>query len=281
MNKNVIWAALLAVLLGAGLFAWRTLSRTRTTIGSDASTRVALSAIDHTPFDGLLQKYVDAEGLVAYAKWKADAADVKALDDYLAHLASADPEQSASRGEELAYWINAYNALTLKGVLGVYPTTSIRKHASPVAYDPTLKENLWFDLYLQAGSRRVNLTAIEHDILRPLDARVHFGLVCAARGCPPLRQHAYTTEGVEAELDANARRFFRREDSFQAYEDTRTVHVTELLKWYATDFGKTPAAGVRTLKRFYPDADSLGWIDQDPLKVEYLSYDWSLNDQDP
>lgn len=281
MNVRWLLALLLAGLIGSGLAAWRTLTRTQVTVGGNGTAaRIALGDVDHSAFDALLQKYVDRQGLVAYARWKAEAADVQALDDYLAHLASADPEQAASRPAQLAYWINAYNALTLKGILGVYPTSSIRNHASPVKYDPRLKQNLWFDLYLQAGSRKVNLTEIEHQILRPMgDPRIHFGLVCASRGCPPLRQNAYTPANVEAELDANARRFFGREENFQAYEDTRTIHVSELLKWFAEDFGKTPADGVRSLRRFYPEPDTLTWIDREPLKIEYLTYEWDLNDQ--
>jgi hypothetical protein len=281
MNAKWPWALLLVVLIVAGFFAWRTFSRPQTTVGGDrAVAGIALDSIDHSAFDALLQKYVDRQGMVAYARWNADAGDVKALDDYLAHLASADPDQPASQPAQLAYWINAYNALTLKGMLGVYPTSSIRNHASPLKYDPRLKENLWFDLYLQAGSRKVNLTDIEHKILRPLgDPRIHFGLVCASRGCPPLRQRAYTPENVDAELDANARRFFSREENFQAYEDTHTVHVSELLKWFAEDFGKTPVDGVRSLRRFYPEPDTLTWMDKDPIQIVYLTYEWDLNDE--
>lgn len=281
MKAKWLGAVGVAVLMAAGFVAYRTLSRPQLTVASSQGTpRVALGSVDHSAFDALLQKYVDRQGMVAYARWKASETDTKALDDYLAQLAAVDLDQPASRPAEFAYWMNAYNALTIKGVLGVYPTGSIRDHASPVKFDPRLKQNLWFDLYLQAGDRKVNLTDIEHKILRPMgDPRVHFGLVCASRGCPPLRQRAFTPENVDAELDANARRFFQREDNFQAYEDTRTVHVTELLKWYAEDFGKTPVEGVRRLRKFFPDSEPLDWMEKDPVKIEYLTYDWSLNDQ--
>jgi hypothetical protein len=282
--KRTLLIILIALLFAVGGFvAYRILTRPQMVVGGDSDVaRVSLDAVDHSGYDALLQKYVSSKGLVAYTKWKATPADVQALDAYLASLAAVDLSQPASRPAELAYWLNAYNALTLKGVLGVYPTDSIRNHASALKYDPRLTVNLWYDLYLQAGDRKVNLTEIEHRILRLRgDPRVHFGLVCASRGCPPLWNHAFTSENVDQALDDIARRFFTSEDNFQAYPETRTVALTELFKWYAEDFGKTPAEQLHKLRPYLPDTETLGWIEDGPVKIEYLQYDWYINDQGP
>jgi hypothetical protein len=277
----IVVAALLALI--AGLIGYRMFHRPTTVVGVSPTDvpRASLTAVDHSAFDALLQKYVDRQGFVAYAGWKADPGDVKALDDYLAQLGRVDLAAAASRAAQLAYWINAYNALTLKGVLGVYPTDSIRSHASALRYDPRLKVNLWYDLYLQAGDRQVNLTDIEHKILRPMgDPRIHFGLVCASRGCPPLRMRAYTADNVEAALDDNARRFFAREENFQADSENRSLHFSELLKWYDTDFGRTSEEVVQRVRPFLPEAETLDWLDRGGFRVEYdLRYEWDLNDQ--
>jgi hypothetical protein len=274
---------LLALLLG-GWLAHRVLNRSATVVGgaTPQAPRVPLENIDHAPFDALLQKYVDREGLVAYAKWKANAGDLQLLDDYLAHLGLVDLAAPASQQAQLAYWINAYNAITLKGVLGLYPINSIKEHASSLKYDPRLKTNLWYDLYLKVGERTVNLTDIEHKILRPMgDPRIHFALVCASRGCPPLRNRAYTAENVDQALDDNARRFFRLEQNFIGDGEARTLSFSEMLGWYAEDFGKTPLELVRRVRPFLPEKE-VDWLDDRPIRVDYdLKYDWSLNDQGP
>jgi hypothetical protein len=272
----------LVTLLIAGALGYRVLSRPQLVVGGSLTgKRVAFTDIDHSSYDALLQKYVDRRGLVAYARWKANAEDRAALDAYLSHLGEADPDRPASRQATLAYWINAYNALTIKGILDVYPTTSIRKHASPVKYDPTLKTNLWFDLHLRVGERRYNLTEIEHEVLRRMgEPRIHFALVCASRGCPPLRNHAYRADNVDDFLGGNARTFFAAEENFIASEDIRTLQISEILKWYAADFGATPQQQIHLLRPYFPETDTLGWLeDGKPIKIEYLSYDWDLNDQ--
>jgi hypothetical protein len=92
--------------------------------------RPALAGVDHAALDALLQKHVDEHGMVAYAAWKANGRDVQALDDYLARLSCVDLGKPTFQAARLAFWINAYNALTLKGILREYPTSSIRNHTA-------------------------------------------------------------------------------------------------------------------------------------------------------
>jgi hypothetical protein len=233
--------------------------------------RAPLAAVDHEPFGALLARFVDDRGRVAYAAWKADAAAVAALHAYLAALGRADVDAPSTREAALAFWINAYNALTLAGVLRVYPTGSIRDHTGRV-----FGFNIWKNLRLHAGGRTVSLAGIEHGILRGLDdPRVHFGLVCASNSCPALPRGAYTAAAVDEQLAASARAFLARPDVVRVGPDGRVEALSRLFKWYGTDFAPTTAGQLDALRPFLPaDADP-----DRPPAVAYLPYDWSLNDQ--
>ncbi len=166
--------------------------------------RPALTAVDHSQFDALLKKYVDDRGRVAYAKWNAAAGDVKHLDEYLALLSNVNLKEPATKEAKLAFWINAYNAVTIKGILREYPTTSIRNHTAKV-----LGYNIWKDLHLAVDDSTMSLDDIEHKVLRKLgEPRIHFAIVCASIGCPPLRCGAYTADKLNEQLDASAKKFW-------------------------------------------------------------------------
>jgi hypothetical protein len=231
--------------------------------------------LDHSAYDALLQRYVNDQGRVAYAAWKASAADVTALDDYLARLGCVNRARPAPSAAQLAYWVNAYNAVTLRGILREYPTTSIRNHTAKYGY------NLWKDLLLWVDGAEYSLDDVEHAVLRKMgEPRIHFAIVCASVGCPPLRNRAYTAADLDRQLTANAGRFFANPNNFRADAATRTVFLSQLLQWYGTDFGPTPAEQLRVLRRYLPSAETLDWLDGG-ASVRYLDYDWGLNDQHP
>src|SRR5262249_47479130 len=162
--------------------------------------------------------------------------DLEALDQYLASLGSVDLQAPTYGNAEIAFWINAYNALTLKGILEKYPTSSIRNHTSLV-----VGYNLWTDLLLPVDGRTYSLDDIEHDVLRGRlhEPRIHFALVCAAKGCPPLRNRPYALADLDNELADNARRFFARPENFRADAKERVVYLSELFDWYGQDFART------------------------------------------
>src|SRR5262249_21991693 len=161
-------------------------------------------SIEHRAWDNLLRRYVDDVGRVDYAGWKNRPGDVAALDEYLTLLSRADLRREAAGPARLAFWINAYNPLTVRGILREYPTASIQTHASGLG-----GYNIWRDLRLVVGDRRYSLGEIEHEVLRPLhEPRIHFAIVCASRGCPRLLNRAYTPAEVEQQLRENAQGFF-------------------------------------------------------------------------
>ncbi|GIW82721.1 MAG: DUF547 domain-containing protein [Gemmatales bacterium] len=240
------------------------------------NARTTISAVDHSSYDALLQRYVDDQGMVAYAQWKQNAADLKQLDDYLARLGCVDLQSSASKNDRLAFWINAYNALTLKGILKEYPTSSIRNHTAKIA-----GYNIWKDLLLWVDGQYYSLDDIEHSILRRMgEPRIHFAIVCASKGCPQLWNHAYSGKNLDAELTANARRFFAKPANFRADAQNRTVYLSQLLQWYGRDFASTSAGQLQRLRPYFPHPEQLGWLNG-KVTVRYLPYDWSLNDRAP
>jgi hypothetical protein len=236
---------------------------------------VPLERVDHATWDRLLRKYVDRDGMVDYAAWKASEADLGALKQYLATLIAADANAPTAKQGKLAYWINAYNALTVQGILDVYPTSSIRNHtAKLVGY------NIWDDLLLPVGDDEYSLNRIEHKILRKLgEPRIHFAIVCASIGCPRLLNEAYTPQKLETQLAENTRDFFARRKNFQADLAGREVRVSSILDWFGEDFGPTQRKGLAGLAKYMPDETAKRLVAGEDFSVSYLDYDWSLNEQ--
>ena len=267
----VSFAALLVTLLPQRLWAG-----SKVTVGAKVARQqqVSLDEIDHTAWDELLKKYCDDRGFVDYRGWKASQADVKKLDQYLAQLSSGNASLSAQRANQFAFWINAYNAVTVKGILREYPTTSIRNHtARLVGY------NIWHDLLLPVGGETYSLDQIEHKVLRPMgDPRIHFAIVCASIGCPPLLNEAYIGEKLNDQLDHNAKQFFADPEKFAA-TSRGELKLSQILKWFPEDFGDDQSARLRTIARFLPTPAARSLALSGKARVSYLEYDWGLNDQ--
>ena len=255
--------------------AWR-LSRPVVLVGREwpASERIAIGDVSHQAWDELLRRYVDPDGLVDYASWKQSTEGVRRLDDYLAALSQADERREATSSQRLAFWINAYNAVTVRGILREYPTTSIQNHVSRAwGY------NLWRDLKLIVGDRRVSLGEIEHAVLRPMsEPRIHFAIVCASRGCPRLLNEAYSAERLDEQLHRNTLAFFADPTKCSADEARHELHLSPILTWYAADFGSSTPAVLQRIADWLPEpAQAVARLPN--ARVSYLDYDWTLNDQ--
>jgi hypothetical protein len=229
----------------------------------------------HGLLDGVLQAHVDDEG---YVNYKALSANVGPLDAYLKVLERTDPK-SLSRDGRLAYWINAYNAFTLKLILNNYPLKSIRDIKKP-----------WDQEVWVAGAKTYSLNAIEHEILRKdyTEPRIHFAIVCASIGCPNLWNHAFREVSVYDELDAAAKRFIRSPKHVNlvfeksVFGGQKTVlNVSSIFKWFKDDFVTGDHASIADF--ILPHADKATAIAMrssgKDIKVGYLDYDWNLNER--
>ena len=238
---------------------------------------VSIDQIDHWDWDRLLKRHVDETGNVGYAAWKEAPADMQALDQYLIRLSRANPTLDASREARLAFWINAYNALTIRGILREYPTASIQNHVARM-----WGFNIWRDLLLHVGERNYSLGQIEHELLRPLrEPRIHFAIVCGSKGCPRLLNRAYQSSGLEQQLQENSRNFFADPHKLGYDASTGKLRLSPILKWYAEDFGESQAEMLDTIIPYLPERVSGRLPDKRTLRADYLDYDWSLNDQAP
>ena len=223
--------------------------------------------INNGDYDRLLKKYVDGKGLVAYGKWKANAADMKAFDDYISQFGKAG--NAASGNEKFASLVNAYNAFVLHWILENYPTESIW------ALNDSFKAKRH-----KLGGEMVSLNDIENDTLRPdFGYRTHAVLVCAARSCPPLQQSAYSAGGLDDQAARAYRTWLARPDLNEFFPDKNVADISSIFKWFKKDFDYT--GGVKAVLAKFGPASAQSMLKSGNYKLTYKSYNWGLNDQGP
>jgi uncharacterized membrane protein YdjX (TVP38/TMEM64 family) len=227
-------------------------------------------AFDHGTLDALLRAHVTREGLVDYAGLLAERSRLEA---YLEALAQA-PFADLGRDEKLALLINAYNAFTLKLVLDHWRQGELR----------SIKDidRPWDQVRWRVGASTWSLNQIEHEQVRPKfhEPRIHFALVCAARGCPRLRDEAYDAARLESQLEDQARRT-HADPRFLAFDaQAGVVRLSRLYDWYAGDFVQTGGSAVGYAARYAPELRRALDSGRTP-RVEWIEYDWSLNRTPP
>ena len=233
----------------------------------------------HAAYDALLKRYVQpsADGVnrVDYGKWKASAADVKALKDYIAAQAATQPSK-LPRNEAFAYWANLYNAITLTVVLDRFPVKSIRDIKSDGLLDPKAYLGPWRTKRVTVEGKAMSLDDIEHETMRPTfkDPRVHYSVNCASFGCPNLPAKAWNAATLEADLDAAAADFINHPRGVTVLAGN-TLKVSSIYKWFRDDFGGTDASVIAHLKKYAKPglAAQLAKV----TEVGEDQYDWLLN----
>ncbi len=230
-------------------------------------------AIDHSAWQAFLQRYVvpSADGIhrVAYAAVSAE--DRGRLDDYVRSL-SAEPVSQNTKAQQLAYWINLYNALTLRLVLDHYPVESIRD----IDISPGLfASGPWDKALVEVEGEAMTLNDIEHRVLRPIwgDPRIHYAVNCASIGCPNLQREAFTAGNSGRLLDAAARDYINHPRSVEVQGEG--VVLSSIYNWFAPDFEVD--GGVLAHLRRYAAPALAGRLAQEP-HISGYAYDWTLNE---
>jgi hypothetical protein len=240
-----------------------------------AAPAAAASSFDHSRFDALLRRHV-VDGMVDYDAFQASP-DFPA---YLEALFRADPAR-LDDSERLAFWINAYNAYTIQLVNKHGERESIRNINKTLGL--ALK-GPWRERLVRAGGRVYHLDDVEHDVIRKQwrEPRIHFALVCAAMGCPPLRSEAYTGARLDEQLEEQARRFLLGRPEIQRVDvEQAVVHGSPIYtRWYREDFGSSDAAIGSYLARFYADGPERELLRSGKFKLVATEYDWTLNSQE-
>ena len=229
------------------------------------NVKPAMPPVSHDIWDGLLKKHVNAEGFVDYKGMIKDSAKLK---QYLARLSSSHPQRAWSKEEQMAYWINAYNAFTVKLIVDNYPVASIKDIKNGIPFVNTV----WDIKFIKIQSETYDLNAIEHGILRKNfpDGRIHAAVNCASFSCPVLRNEAFTAKRLESQLDDSMRNFLNDPKRNKVGADK--AEISEIFNWFSGDF-KTDAGSVEAfVNRFAKVKLKAGG------KISYLEYDWRLND---
>ena len=211
-------------------------------------------------FDSLLQKNVDKTGRVDYQSLKNNET---LLDNYLAYIQNNEPTKEWSSNKKKAFWINTYNAYTIKIILNNYPLKSIRD----IKIDG---ETAWKIPFVKVGQKRYTLDQIEHKILRKKfnDPRIHVGINCASVSCPRLWNFAFTEDNIASSLDNLMKEFINNTTRNKISKNN--LEISEIFNWFSKDFMKNGTI-INYLNTYAAIKIS------EKASIKYLTYDWSLN----
>ena len=276
MNKNIIILLLLWLIPAA------------------VNSQVTTGTFDHQPYDSLLKKYVGKNGLVDYRGIKNNPG---LLDQYLKQLEQLDPAvfEGWQRPQKMAFWINAYNAITIAGIVENYPI----EYGNLIARARFPKNSIrqiggfWDNVFVRVMGQDITLNQIEHEILRKKyeDPRIHAVLVCAAIGCPLLEDRAFFPQNLDARLEKANRDFINNPEKVTLDTLNNLLYLSSIFDWYKEDYPVSPESNqslknldedlrgvVEFILRYIDDSEA-EFIRQNSPQIKFLDYDWTLNDQ--
>jgi hypothetical protein len=259
-SRPLLWRAAAAILFAlAYLFVEAHAAPLKIAPTMSTARSATQRGFDHSKFNALLASAV-ANGRVDYPKFKNNA-------NFNAYLSSLETAKvvSLSADEQLAFWINAYNALVIKNVLD---NPGMRRPIDVAGFFDTRR--------FKVTGKMLTLNDIETSIRKQFkEPLIHFGLVCAARSCPPLQPAAYTAANVRAQLAHNASAYLASQ--YNRYDaSNRALALSKIFDWYRDDFGGD--AGVRTfVKKYGTEGMKQGLAANPNARITYLEYDWNIN----
>ena len=235
---------------------------------SEAPTKDGSVSMGHEEWTALLKKYVDEEGNVNYKNFQSDSTRLKS---YLKKLTENPPdEKSWSTNEQIAYWINVYNAFTVKLIMDYYPLESIKDIGSAIQI-PFINSP-WDIKFIEINGEKLDLNNVEHSILRKKfdEPRIHFAINCASFSCPKLRDEAYIAENLNKQLEEQAKEFIN--DPRRNLVKSDVVELSKIFSWFKGDF--TKKGSLIEFVNKYSETKV-----KDNKNLSFMDYDWSLNVQ--
>jgi Protein of unknown function, DUF547 len=218
------------------------------------------AVFSHEKFQTVLSKYV-ADGNVNYP-------GIDASNSYHAYISQLEKTTAFhDSNEELSYWINAYNALAIKGILdGRSPESFFGK----IGY--------FYNAEYMVNGHRTNLYDLEHDVIIPLnEPRIHFALNCASASCPKLSNAAYQAEILQQQLEDAAVMFINDSSRNRFDQQSRTAYISKIFDWFEDDFVKHSGSVQNYLALYVTDKNISTALANNEYEIKYLEYDWSLN----
>ena len=226
------------------------------TVNTNKDSIYFIKKATHNTWNELLKKHVSEEGTVNYLAFKSDR---DKLLDYINYLGNNMPLEQWQKHDILAYWINAYNAMTIDLILRHYPVKSIKDINDP-----------WKQRYWKLGDKWYNLDDIEHNILRKMDEpRIHFAIVCASYSCPKLQNKVFTASNLDVQLTQATKAFLNDSERNSITKDT--LELSKIFQWFGKDFKKNGSL-IDFLNQYSEIEIS------DKAKIKYKDYDWALNE---
>jgi hypothetical protein len=261
------------------------------------SAPFGLANRDDTPFDydelSQVLANVDSEGMVDYSNLSANR---RTLDKFVERLGQLSPERYTrwQREEKIAFWINAYNALTLLAIVDNYPIKS--SFLTSIIYPKNSIRQIsgvWDNLQFEVIGKQLTLDEIEHEILRKEfdEPRIHVALVCAAKSCPPLRQEPFVGGKLNEQLDDQTRRLLADQSKFRIDRTSNSVSLSKIFEWFGNDFENrygtdrlfqghsSPNRAVLNFLRDYLPLADRTYLENTDFRLRFLDYDWSLNER--
>lgn len=216
-------------------------------------------------YGNVLSVYVE-NGLVDYKGLKSDPGNLRSFLESSERVSKQEFESWAAE-EQLAFLINVYNARTLGLVIDNYPVSSIKDIGSG-------GKGPWDEPVVKIFGETITLNELENSLIRKnfKEPRIHFALVCAAMGCPPLLDKPYIGANLDTQLDAQTKKFLSDTGKNSFDEKSRTLRLSPIFEWYAADFEAEAGSVAGFLKKYYPGLSADRYI------IVYTDYDWSLND---
>jgi hypothetical protein len=212
--------------------------------------------INHSLWTDFLQNHVSKEGQVDY---KTISLNPENLNNYLQELKITAPNKTWSKNETLAFWVNAYNAFTIKLIIDSYPIKSIKDIKNP-----------WDKAFIEIGNQTMSLNYIEHQILRKMnEPRIHFAIVCASISCPKLLKEAYSAENLDTQLTKATKCFLS--DSTKNDISENKLELSKIFQWFSKDF-KQNGSLISFLNQY-----TIIKISEN-AKIKFKDYNWNLNE---
>ena len=271
--------------------AWSANGCTTIKPADDGRQAAVPPVFSHELLDRVLATHVDEDGRVDYTALKADPGD---LDAYYLQVSRYSPDSHPDlfpgREDQLAYWINAYNAAILKVEITHYPIAGVADVTPPgILFFMPEKSGFFLFQRVVFGGDATSLYILENDLIRErfAEPRIHFALNCASIGCPNLPRRAFTAANLDAELDRETHRFLAEARNLRVDTTARRIYLSPLFGWYENDYVDWLAAqtgsgqvGLLDYVALYAPEGTRLADGEGPYEVEFLDYDWDLNDRD-
>ena len=228
---------------------------------------IAAKEFSHQVFHEVLGTHVE-QGLVDYPAIDKD----HRFERYIQQLDRIDPSSFPTRQDRLAFWINAYNAFAIKGILDGYsPLTLFGRY------------RYFIGRAYGVGGQSINLYDLEREVLIPdfREPRIHFAIVCASSSCPRLQSWAYAADKLEEQLEDSARVFFNDPTRNRFDRERKVAHLSMIFRWFEEDFVAHSGSLLNYVRRYVADPDLARELESTPYTVQFLEYDWRLNGPPP